>query len=98
MEKTFQNNQNQEPEYIPLEGDNIFGVFDLGCAVALMTAGFELLTLDRINNPKKIKFIFRSDQGIRKTADDFWDDKLEQKTRSFWDNAKNLKNRLYSDK
>jgi len=35
--------------------------------------------------------------GIEKVADDFWSDRLEQKSRSFWDNIKNLKNRLYSD-
>lgn len=88
--------KNQELQYIPLEGNEVITVTDLGCAAALITANFELLTLDRIN-PRKVKFIFRKEIGITKVADDFWSDRLEQKSRLFWDNIKNLKNRLYSD-
>jgi len=83
-------------QYIPLEGDEVMTVSDLGCAAALVTADFALLTLDRAN-PRKVRFIFRREAGIEKVADDFWSDRLEQKSRSFWDNIKNLKNRLYSD-
>lgn len=75
--------------------DEILATFDLGCAVALITANFELLTLDR-ENPRKVKFIFRREVGIEKVADDFWSNRLEQKSRSYWDNIKTLKNRLYS--
>jgi len=75
--------------------DNYFFVSDLGCAAAILTAGFELLALDR-ENPRKVKFVFRRDAEIEKIADDFWNGCLEQKSRQFWDNVKNLKNRLYS--
>ena len=94
--KKLQNNQSSELQYIPLEGDEVMTVSDLGCAAALVTADFALLTLDRAN-PRKVRFIFRREAGIEKVADDFWSDRLEQKSRSFWDNIKNLKNRLYSD-
>jgi len=95
MTKKLQNNQSKELQYIPLEGDEVYATFDLGCSAALLTAGFLLLTLDR-TNPRKVRFIFRREVGIEKVADDFWADRLEQKSRSFWDNIKNLKNRLYS--
>lgn len=72
-----------------------FLTYDLGCASALVTAGFELLELDR-TNPRKVNFIFKRDEGIESVADDFWSDRLAQKSRAFWDNTKNLKNRLYS--
>ena len=85
---------NQEEQILPL--NEVMAVSDLGCAAALATAGFELLALDR-ENPRKIKFVFRRETGIEKVADDFWSDRLEQKSRSFWDNIKNLKNRLYSE-
>lgn len=96
MSKKLQNNQSEELQYIPLEGEEVFAVNDLGCAAALVTADFASLTLDRAN-PRKVRFIFRREAGIEKVADDFWSDRLEQKSRSFWDNIKNLKNRLYSD-
>lgn len=79
-----------------LSDDQVYSCFDLGMSAALITAGFELLDLDR-ENPRKVKFIFRADAGILKVADDFWADRLEQRSRSFWDNLKNLKNRLYSN-
>jgi len=95
MSKKLNNNKSTELQYIPLDGDEVFATYDLGCAAALVTADFSLLTLDRAN-PRKVRFIFRKEMGITKVADDFWADRLEQKSRSFWDNIKNLKNRLYS--
>ena len=96
MKKLQKNQSEEELQYIPLEGNDVMTVSDLGCAAALVTADFALLTLDRAN-PRKVRFIFRREAGIEKVADDFWSDRLEQKSRSFWDNIKNLKNRLYSD-
>ena len=96
IKKKLQDNQSQELKYIPLEGDEVMTVSDLGCAAALLTADFKLLILDRAN-VRKVRFVFRREAGIEKVADDFWSDRLEQKSRSFWDNIKNLKNRLYSD-
>lgn len=96
MTRKLQTNQSEELQYIPLEGDEVMGVGDLGCAAALVTANFVLLTLDRAN-PRKVRFIFRREAGIEKVANDFWSDNLTQSSRSYWDNIKNLKNRLYSD-
>lgn len=81
--------------FLPEEND-IFATFDLGLAAALLTANFVLLALDRANS-RKVNFIFRNEIGVNKVADDFWSDRLKQKSRSFWDNLKNLKNRLYSN-
>jgi len=76
--------------------DESFATYDLGCSAALLTAGFELITLDRTNQ-RKTRFVFCRTKNIEKVADDFWADRLEQKSRSYWDNIKNLKNRLYSN-
>jgi len=73
-----------------------FYTFDLGAAASLVTAGFELVSLDK-SNPKKAQFIFRREIGIEKVVDDFWADRLEVKARAFFDNIKMLKNRLYSE-
>ena len=87
MRKQLDDNQLNTSDVLPIS--------DLGCATALATAGFELLTLDR-TNPRKVRFVFKLDEGIEKVADDFWADRLEVKARSFFDNLKMLKNRLYS--
>ena len=95
MDKKLQKNSSDEWKYIPLGEEDTMAVSDLGCAAALITAGFSLLTLDRAN-PRKVRFIFQREAEIEKVADDFWSDRLEQKSRSLWDNIKNLKNWLYS--
>ena len=94
--KKLKYNQPAEDQTIPPVGDDVFITTDLGSAAALLTENFELLALGR-ENPRKVEFIFRRTTGISKVADDFWSDRLEQKSRSFWDNIKTLKNRLYSN-
>jgi hypothetical protein len=96
MAKQLRNSEIEEDlEYIPLDDDEVWTSYDLGCSAALLTAGFELLTLDRTNQ-HKVKFVFKREANIEKVADSFWSNNLEQKTRSYWDNIKTLKNRLYS--
>lgn len=80
---------------LPNSGDD-FATYDLGCAAALITANFELLALDK-TNPRKVQFIFRRESHIEKIVDDYWADRLEAKARSFFDNIKMLKNRIYSE-
>jgi hypothetical protein len=75
---------------------NYLHTFDLGAAASLITAGFQLVSLDKAN-PRKVQFIFRRATGIEKTVDDYWTDKLELRARSFFDNIKMMKNRLYSN-
>jgi len=75
---------------------NYFYTFDLGCSAALISAGFELVSLDK-TNPRKVQFIFHREIGIEKVVDDYWADRLEVKARTFFDNVKMLKNRIYSE-
>jgi hypothetical protein len=75
---------------------NHFYTFDLGCSAALISAGFELVSLDK-TNPRKVQFVFRKEIGIEKVVDDYWADRLEVKARTFFDNVKMLKNRIYSE-
>ena len=75
---------------------NYLYTFDLGAAASLVSAGFQLVLLDK-TNPHKVQFIFRREIGIEKVMDDYWADRLEVKARSFFDNLKMLKNRLYSE-
>ena len=75
---------------------NHFYTFDLGCAAALISAGFELISLEK-TNPRKVQFILCREVGIEKVVDNYWADRLEVKARAFFDNIKMLKNRIYSE-
>ncbi|MEW6407784.1 MAG: DUF5659 domain-containing protein [Patescibacteria group bacterium] len=97
MTKPLKKGQPEEYQYIPLDDQtNYFYTFDLGCSAALISAGFELVLLDKAN-PRKVQFIFRREVGIEKVVDDYWADRLEVKARAFFDNVKMLKNRIYSE-
>jgi hypothetical protein len=90
MTKKLQTNKDTEDFTNPLY------TFDLGVAASLVTAGFEVVILDKVN-PRKVQFVFRRATGIEKVMDDYWTDKLKVKARSFFDNIKMLKNRIYSE-
>ncbi|MCX6723164.1 MAG: DUF5659 domain-containing protein [Candidatus Staskawiczbacteria bacterium] len=77
--------------------DTYWGTFDLGCSSALISVGFRLVSLEK-SNPKKIQFIFlKEGNKIEKVVNDYWTDRLEVKARTFFDNTKMLKNRIYSE-
>jgi hypothetical protein len=73
-----------------------FYTFDLGLSAALVSAGFSLVSLER-GNLKKTQFVFRRGEGIDETIDAHWADRLEVKSRAYFDALKMLKNRLYSE-
>lgn len=75
---------------------NYLYTYDLGAAAALVSAGFQLALLDK-TNPQKVQFAFVREAGIERIVDDYWADRLDVKARSFFDNLKMLKNRLYSE-
>ena len=73
-----------------------YQTYDLGCAAALISAGFELASLDK-ENPRKVRFAFRGKTNLEKVVEDYWADRLEVKARAFFDNIKMCKNRIYSE-
>ena len=73
----------------------VWTTYDLGVSASLICAGFELLDIEK-GNPKKALFVFRREAGIEETANDYFANKLKVKARSFADNLKALKNKLYS--
>jgi len=72
-----------------------FLTYDLGLASSLISLGYTLYKIDRIES-KRCQFIFDRDEHIDKMVNDFWDDKLILPARSLLENQKMLKNRLYS--
>jgi hypothetical protein len=70
--------------------------YDLGVAAALLCSGYELLSVDH-TNPRRALFVFRHSAKIDETANAYIADRLELKARSFFDQLKALKNRLYGE-
>ncbi|MSU44949.1 hypothetical protein EXS45_02105 [Candidatus Nomurabacteria bacterium] len=91
-------NKLKELQYIPTydDPDVYWATFDLGCSSALISAGFELVSLEK-SNPSKVQFIFLKNNNIEKVVADYWANRLEVKARTFFDNTKMIKNRLYSE-
>jgi hypothetical protein len=75
---------------------NYFYTHDMGCSAALISAGFQLVFLDK-TNPRKVRFIFARKVGIDQAVNDYWSDKLVVNARTLFDNIKMLKNRIYSE-
>ncbi len=83
------NNSLSDPSFV-------FTTYDLGCSTALLCADFELLDIKK-SNPKKALFIFARTSKIEEVANSYFADKLEIKARSYNDNLKALKNKLYGN-
>ena len=74
---------------------SVFSTSDIGVATALLCANCELLNVEK-SNPRKALFVFRKQADIEEIANKYFADRLEVKARSFFDNLKALKNKLYS--
>jgi len=76
--------------------DGVFSTYDMGLAVALLATKYELISLDR-STPRKVLFVFKREEGIEETAENYWSDTLSVQARTFFDTQKMLKNRMYSE-
>jgi hypothetical protein len=74
----------------------VFTTNDLGLSAALLCADFELVSLDKAN-PRRVLFIFRRTLDIEVIANSYFSDHLRVSARSFFDQLKALKSRLYSE-
>lgn len=90
-------NKSEKTEVLPLNDPAyVWTTYDLGVSTALLCAGFELLSLNR-SNPRKVLFIFRREESIDETANAYFANQLTLNVRSFFDQLRALKNRLYSE-
>lgn len=70
-------------------------IADLACCAALISKGFKLSALDR-SNPKRVQFLFTPEPEIETVEATFWEDELFVNARTYFDNLKVVKSRLYS--
>ncbi len=69
---------------------------DLGLAAALISCGFALLATNRDRNGR-FYFLFRRTDKLTRAIDAYWADTLNVQARTFFDNTKMLKGRIYAE-
>ncbi|HUD10657.1 MAG TPA: DUF5659 domain-containing protein [Candidatus Saccharimonadales bacterium] len=75
---------------------NYFPVTDLACCTALISNGHKLLALKRNDYSRRVQFLFELDSTIENTEAKFWNDELLVNPRTYFDNLKAVKSRIYS--
>ena len=81
-------------KYIPID-ENYFFTSDIGCSAALVSLGFEIISLDK-EDPQRVRFIFHLTPELRSAIDSYWSNQLTASARTLFENLKMLKNRIYS--
>lgn len=74
----------------------LFGTYDLGCAAALVTLGYQVFELDK-QDPKKIRFMFGRSPQLANAVESYWLNELPVDALSMFESMKKLKNRIYSE-
>ena len=82
-------------KWINLQELSVVKTPDIGVSTALLCADFELLSVEKVN-PRKAVFVFKKDTGIEDVIGRYLSDELEVNARSFYDNFKIIKNKLYA--
>jgi hypothetical protein len=74
-----------------------YKTYDIGLASALITSEANLLYLDKTDY-KKIGFIFEYSFDLEEKVNLYWKNKLGVDARTFFENTKMLKTRIYSER
>lgn len=69
---------------------------DLGLAAALVSCGFKLRATNRDINGR-FYFAFRQTSNLTEAIDEYWADTLNVRARTYNDNIKMLKSRIYAN-
>lgn len=81
------------------EPANEWTTYDMGLACAMSLLGHPIKRIDRdpMGKSNKRSFVFDDSQDLQESVQKFWNDKIKVKAKSFFDEIRNVKNRLYSD-
>jgi hypothetical protein len=80
-----------------MENEQTYQIFDLGCAASIITAGFNLVSLNRADQ-RRVSFDFEYSYELQRTVDTYWKNNLQVDARSLVENMKMLKTRLYTER
>lgn len=76
--------------------EQLYDTSDMGLAIALICLGHELVELEQPRSGKRIIFRFKVADSLHQAAQSYWCGKLHVDAKSYWNESKNLKTRLYS--
>jgi len=69
---------------------------DMGLSIALICRGHVLTELESPRFGKRITFHFQGKDSIGTDIEDYWNGRLLVDAKTYWNESKNLKTRLYS--
>ncbi len=95
-QKLTESIQQSAPHSLSNELGDYFFTHDLGCATALLTAGFQLARVNK-ENPGRAAFVFKKAEGLEEAANNYFLCNLNVDARRYWDNARTLKNLLHTN-
>jgi hypothetical protein len=74
-----------------------YKINDLGCAASIITAGYDLDSLER-NDRERVSFVFKNSPQLEEIINNYWKNNLQVDARSLVENLKMLKTRIYSER
>lgn len=77
--------------------DNIYRTTDLALAASLLSLHCPLSEISRSPENRRATFVFTLNEAEQGYVAAFWNDSLKLNPRTYFDNVKQLKNRLYAD-
>ncbi|HKU18005.1 MAG TPA: DUF5659 domain-containing protein [Candidatus Saccharimonadales bacterium] len=80
-----------------MNGQTTTRIHDLGLAAALVSCGFQIQEISR-DAEGRAYFVFQQSDELGITVVSYWENSLEVKARTFFDNTKMLKSRIYSER
>ena len=78
-----------------MQTDGKFILTDLGCAAAIMVAGHDLESINRIDDSNRMEFVFPDSEEVRKVANCYLSGNHIVNARSYSETLKVLKTRIY---
>lgn len=86
-----------DSKYKAAQGNNgnCFATFDLGLAAALVGSGHELVEL--VQKDHRAQFCFTRTKQLARDVEGYWGDFLTVSARTYFDNLKMLKTRIYAN-
>lgn len=79
-----------------IDGLEVYDTQDFGQAIALSCKGFELLNMLHGESGNRVTFQFRRTPELVIASQAYWSGSLSIDAKTFWNESKNLKARLYS--
>lgn len=73
----------------------IFKTTDFNLATTLTALGCPMIEMEKINNSKRVEFVFEENEDLKNLIDQYWSSNLQIEPKTFCMQQKVLKSQLY---